>query len=430
MLDLSWNVYFLPFSIEALICILAIVILLLMSALISGAEVAYFSLSPNDRQQLADDEGVGKIVMSNLAHPDKLLATILVANNFVNVGIVMLSTYTMTIIVNFNDAPVIGFIFQVILVTFFLLLFGEIVPKVYAAKNSVAVSRLMATPLSILTKVFAPLNKILIHSTSFVNKRVQKQSSNLSVDELSHALELTDDQEISEDKEILEGIVKFGNKNAVEIMRPRVDVASIEINESLNFLLNVITENGYSRIPVYEGSFDNIKGILYIKDLLPYLNEQEFEWQSIIRPPFFVPEMKKIDDLLSDFQKNKVHMAIVVDEYGGSSGIVTLEDVMEEIVGDITDEFDETEIFFHRISENKYLFEGKVLIKDFCKVLKISDETFDKVRGEAESIAGLILEITGDIPKVNEKIEFENYHFTIDKVDNRRIVKIKVEVIA
>ncbi|MFV0365339.1 MAG: gliding motility-associated protein GldE [Mangrovibacterium sp.] len=431
VLAISWDVQFHALTFETSISLFVIALLLILSALVSGSEVAYFSLSPNDRQQLMNEaDRKGKLARENLAHPDHLLATILVTNNFVNVGVVMLSSYAMTTLVDFTQAQVLGFVFQVVIVTFFLLLFGEIIPKVYAAKNAVLMAKMMAMPLYLLGKLFTPINKVLIRSTSLVNKRMQKkQTSNISVDELSHALELTDDQELTEDKEILEGIVNFGNKTAEEIMSPRVDVQGVDIKDSIDKLVDIINDSGYSRIPVFEDSHDNIKGVLYIKDLLPYLNKvEDFKWQEIIRPPFFVPESKKIDDLLEDFQKNKVHLAVVVDEYGGNSGIVTLEDILEEIVGDISDEFDEDQIFFTRISENKYIFEGKTLIDDFCKVTHVDVATFSSVKGVADTLAGLILEIKGEIPKQHVKVEYGNILFTIDAVDNRRIKKVKVEI--
>ncbi|MFV0554771.1 MAG: gliding motility-associated protein GldE [Mangrovibacterium sp.] len=429
---LFWgDVEFFALTFGTSISLLVIIILLILSALISGSEVAYFSLSPNDRQQLSGEEDKQSgMVLENLAQPDYLLATILVTNNFVNVGIVMLSTFAMNSLVDFSQAPILGFIVQVVIVTFFLLLFGEVIPKVYAAKNAMTVAKMMSVPLFLLGKLFSPINKVLIRSTSLVNKRMQKkQSTNISVDELSHALELTDDLELNEDKEILEGIVNFGSKTAEEIMTPRVDVQAIDIADSLDHLVNVINNSGYSRIPVFEDNQDNVKGVLYIKDLLPYINKvDDFKWQEIIRPPFFVPESKKIDDLLEDFQKNKVHLAVVVDEYGGNSGIVTLEDILEEIVGDISDEFDEDQSFFTRISENKYLFDGKTLIDDFCKVTHTDPSLFSKMKGVADTLAGLILEIKGEIPKQNAKVDFENISFTVDMVDNRRIKKIKVEI--
>ena len=429
-LSLSWDVYFHPLTGSAVISLFLIALLLISSALISGSEVAYFSISPKDRQMLNNQkEKNSHFILHNLENPEKLLATILVANNFVNVGIVILSSYATDMLVDFSNAPTVGFVFQIIVITFFLLLFGEVIPKVYATRHSLRVARIMALPLNVLERIFSPINAILIYSTSFVNRKIQKHSQNISVDELSQALELTDDHEISEDKDILEGIVKFGNKNAVEIMRPRVDVEAIDIKESLDKLINLINDSGYSRIPVYSESFDNIRGILYIKDLLPYThNRENFHWQSIIRPPFYVPETKKIDDLLEEFQKNKVHMAIVVDEYGGSSGIVTLEDILEEIVGEIADEFDEDENYFTKIAENKYLFDGKILLSDFYKIIGVNDHIFDDYKGEADTLAGLILELKGEIPALNEKISCLNFIFSIDSVDNRRIKKIKVEI--
>lgn len=432
ILAIACDVQFQALTLGPIISLLVIALLLIVSALVSGSEVAYFSLSPNDRQQLnAENDKRGKLVLENLAQPDHLLATILVTNNFVNVGVVMLSTFVMDSLVDFSQSPVLGFLFQVVVVTFFLLLFGEIIPKVYASKNAMKVAQMMAMPLYLLGKFFSPINRILIRSTSIVNKRMQKkQSTNISIDELSHALELTDEQELTDDKEILEGIVNFGNKTAEEIMSPRVDVQAIEINDTMEHLIHIINDSGYSRIPVFEDNQDNVKGVLHIKDLLPYLsnNEANFQWQEIIRPPFFVPESKKIDDLLEDFQKNKVHLAIVVDEYGGNSGVVTLEDILEEIVGDISDEFDEDQSFFTRISENKFLFDGKTLIDDFCKVTEVDVALFAKFKGVADTLAGIILEIKGEIPKQHMKIEYENLLFTIETVDNRRIKKIKVEI--
>ncbi|WP_372775115.1 gliding motility-associated protein GldE [Mangrovibacterium sp.] len=429
LISLPWEVYFNPLTGAAVISLILIALLLISSALISGSEVAYFSISPKDRQMLnGQKEKNSHFILRNLENPEKLLATILVANNFVNVGIVILSSYTTSMLVDFSKAPTIGFIFQIIVITFFLLLFGEIIPKVYATRHSLRVARIMAIPLNLLERFFSPINAILIYSTSFVNKRMQKHPQNISVDELSQALELTADHEISEDKDILEGIVKFGNKNAVEVMRPRVDVEAIDTKDSLDKLINLINETGYSRIPVYAESFDNIRGILYIKDLLPHLNNREnFHWQSIIRPPFYVPETKKIDDLLEEFQKNKVHMAIVVDEYGGSSGIVTLEDILEEIVGEIADEFDEDENYFTKISEDKFLFDGKILLSDFYKITGSDDHVFDACKGDADTLAGLILELRGEIPALHEKVSYANFIFSIEGVDNRRIKKIKVE---
>ena len=427
---INWDIEVYSITAAVILNLVLILLLLISSALISGSEVAYFSLSPQDRAKLNSIKSKqNNTILKNLENPEKLLATILVANNFANVGIVILSTYTTNKVFNFTAAPTIGIIFQVVVITFILLLFGEIIPKVYATRHSLSFARFMGIPLNVLEHIFRPVNSILIYSTSFVNKRFQKQSQNISVDELSQALELTFEHEHSGDKEILEGIVNFGNKNVVEIMRSRVDVEALELKDSYSKVINLINESGYSRIPVYSGSFDNIKGILYIKDLLPHIHKKEnFKWQTIIRPPFYVPETKKIDDLLEEFQKNKVHMAIVVDEYGGSSGIVTLEDILEEIVGEIVDEFDEDENYFTKISENKYLFDGKILLHDFSKITGTDDHIFDEIKGDADSLAGLILELKGEIPMQHDKISCKNFVFSIESVDNRRIKKIKVEI--
>ncbi len=427
----SWDIQVYPVSTTVLFSFFLIVLLLISSALISGSEVAYFSLNPNDRDSLRNKKDKNsRLTLHNLSHPEKLLATILVANNFVNVGIVIFTAYTSNMIIDFTSAPTVGFIFNVVVITFFLLLFGEIIPKVYATRHSMRFARLMAIPLNILEHLFRPINSILIYSTSFVNKRIQKHSQNISIDELSQALELTSDKEISEDKEILEGIVKFGNKNVDEIMRPRVDVVALELKASFEKVINVINDSGYSRIPVYSETFDQIRGILYIKDLLPHIYKKEkFRWQTIIRPPFYVPETKKIDDLLEEFQKNKVHMAIVVDEYGGSSGIVTLEDILEEIVGEIADEFDDEENYYTKITANKFLFDGKIMLNDFYRVTGCDDDIFDEHKGDADTLAGLILELKGEIPSIHEKIKCENFVFSIEAVDNRRIKKIEVEIL-
>ncbi|WP_339737721.1 gliding motility-associated protein GldE [uncultured Sunxiuqinia sp.] len=427
---INWDIEFYPLTTAVILSLAFILVLLFSSALISGSEVAYFSLSPQDHEKLKSVKSrQNQAIQKNLESPEKLLATILVANNFVNVGIVILSAYTVGKLFNFTSSPTLGFIFQVVIITFILLLFGEIIPKVYATRHPLGFARFMAIPLIVLERIFRPVNSVLIYSTSFVKRRFQKQTQNISVNELSQALELTLEHEHNEDKEILEGIVKFGNKNVVEIMRSRVDVEALDLKDSYNKVINLINESGYSRIPVYSGSFDNIKGILYIKDLLPHIHKKEnFKWQTIIRPPFYVPETKKIDDLLEEFQKNKVHMAIVVDEYGGSSGIVTLEDVLEEIVGEIVDEFDEEENYFAKISENKYLFDGKILLHDFYKITGTNDHVFDDYKGDADTLAGLILELRGEIPVVHEKLTCENFDFSIESVDNRRIKKIKVEI--
>ena len=425
-----WNIQFHPFTSGMAISLLVIVFLLMLSALISGSEVAYFSLSPDEKHKIFNTSArKNNYIRKNLESPEQLLATILVANNFVNVGIVILSSFTVDSLIDFSNEPILGFIVQVIVISFVILLVGEIIPKVYSTHHALKFARFIAVPMYYTIKLLKPVNSILIFSTSFINNRIHAYNNHISVDELSQALELTSKTELKEDTDILKGIVKFGNKSVVEIMRSRVDVVSIDINSGFSKVMSLITETGFSRIPVFSETFDNIKGILYIKDLLPHVHKgASFRWQSIIRPPFYVPETKKIDDLLEEFQKNKVHMAIVVDEYGGTSGIVTLEDVLEEIVGEITDEFDEEEKFYTKISENKYLFDGKTLLNDFYKVIGIEEGIFDDVKGEADTLAGLILELKGEIPAKNDTITCKNYVFSIEAVDNRRIKQIKVEI--
>jgi len=425
-----WNIQIHPFSTETVISIIVVVILLVCSALISGSEVAYFSLSPSEKNKIAGKPlKRNAYLLKNLESPEQLLATILVANNFIKVGIVVLSSFTVESLLDFPNEPIVGFVVQVLIISFMILLISEIIPKIYSTHHAIKFARFISIPLYYLTKLLKPINAVFIFSTTFVNTRIKEYNQHISVDELSQALELTSQTELREDKEILKGIVKFGNKSVVEIMRSRVDVVSADLDFSFSKIMSIITETGFSRIPVYSESFDNIKGILYIKDLLPHAHKGvNFRWQSIIRPPFYVPETKKIDDLLEDFQKNKVHMAIVVDEYGGTSGIVTLEDVLEEIVGEITDEFDEEEKFYTKLAENKYLFDGKTLLNDFYKVTGTDDSMFEDVKGEADTLAGLILELKGEIPVKNDTIICKNYVFSIEAVDNRRIKQIKVEI--
>lgn len=425
----NWNIQFHPITIGVALSFIVVLLLLLSSAFISGSEVAYFSLNASEKHKLKKKSAVNQRVLKNLENPEKLLATILVANNFVNIAIIILSAYLTGNLVTFENMPIVEFILQVVVITFFLLLFGEIIPKVYATHFALGFARFMALPLLTLEKVFRPINSVLIYSTSFVNKKLQNYRKKVSMDEISQALELTSDHEISDEKDILEGIVKFGNKNVGEIMKPRVDVVSIEIKSDFSKVLQVIIESGYSRIPIYIDSFDNISGILYIKDLLPHSHKgNSFKWQTLTRPPFHVPITKKINSLLEEFQKNKVHMAVVVDEYGGTSGIVTLEDILEEIVGDIIDEFDEEENFFTKLSDNTYLFDGKILLGDFYKIVNCDDTVFNDVKGDAETLAGLILEQKGEIPARNEKIKCKQFDFSIEAVNNRRIKQIKVVI--
>lgn len=427
---LSWGFQFFPPAGAVILGLVIVLVLLLFSALISGSEVAYFSLSPGDKKKL-NKTGRDLKVQDNLRNPERLLATILVANNFVNMGIVILSAFITTNLFDFSSSPVLEFVVQAVLITFVLLVFGEILPKVYATHYPLGFARFMAYPLSTLAGIFSPLSAILIHSTNFVNRRLKKrQKSQISMDDISQALVLTSGSEIAEEKEILEGIVKFGNKSVAEIMRPRVDVVALEDRAGFHEVLDIIVRNGYSRLPVYVESFDNVKGILFIKDLLPHTEKgPDFKWQNLLRPPFFVPETRKIKALLEDFQKNKVHMAVVVDEYGGSSGIVTLEDVLEEIVGDIADEFDEDEHFYSKLGENKYLFDGKTTLIDFCRVTGDNENIFDDVKGDADTLAGLILELKGEFPVQNEKFHCKHFIFSIESITKRRIKQIRAEYV-
>ena len=423
-----WSVHFESLTTGIILSLITLAILLVFSALISGSEVAYFTLSISEKQKLKMNKG-NQGVISLLDNPDKLLSTILITNSLINIGIIILSVSVLNRLVSFQNLPLIGFLVQILLISFILLVFGEILPRFYAVRFKLVLSRLMVIPFQLLEKIFSPVNKLVISSTLFVNRRLQNQPENFSIDDISQALKLTSEQELSEEKEILEGIVKFGNKNVSEIMKSRVDVVSLDIKNSFSTVLNLIVESGFSRIPVYTGSFDNIKGILYIKDILPHSHKGDsFKWQTLIRPPFYVPETKKINSLLKEFQKNKVHMAVVIDEYGGTSGIVTLEDVLEEIVGDIIDEFDDEEKYFSKITENIFLFDGKTLLGDFFKITKCDDTVFNEVKGDAETLAGLILELKGEIPALHEKIEYEQFIFTIEEVDDRRIKQIKVEI--
>ncbi len=401
------------------------VLLLFCSALISGSEVALFSLSPQQISGIeAEENQKNRRLLKLLRMPEELLATILIGNNFVNVGIVILSSFITNSIVDFSNAPTIGFLVQVVIITFLLLLFGEIIPKVYATQTVVRFSKFMAFPLFYMEKIFRPMSVILIKSTSIVNKRISKKQ-NISMGDLSQALELTAD-EISEEMEILEGIVNFGNINVVEIMKSRVDVVAIDVRTGFGKLKSILIDSGYSRIPVYDGTFDNVRGILYVKDLLPHHHKPNtFRWQSIIRPPFYVPETKKINDLLEEFQTQKNHMAIVVDEYGGTSGIITMEDILEEIIGDITDESDEEKETYTLEKDGTYLFEGKTLLNDFFKITDVDSDIFEDIKGDADTLAGLLLEMKGEIPQKKEEFSHQNFKFIVEAVDNRRIKKIR-----
>ena len=415
-----------PLTVGLIISIIITILLLISSALISGSEVAYFSLKPNDINQIKElNNKRSKTAVKHLEKPEQLLATILISNNFINVAIVILSSYIAGNIITFNQSDIVQFIFEVVIITTFILFFGEILPKIYAGQRPKKFALFMAFPILLATKLFKPLSTIMVKSTNVVNKKLTKKMKGISLDEISHALDLTDDN-ITEGKEILKGIVTFGNTNAEEIMTSRVDVVDIDIKSELSKVISIIIESGYSRMPVYEEGPDDVKGILYVKDLLPYLNQDNsFNWQNLIRPAYYVPETKRINDLLQEFKTHKMHMAIVVDEYGGTSGIVTLEDILEEIVGDISDELDDDETNFSVLPDGSFVFEGKTLLKEFFKITEIPEEIFEKVSDEPETLAGLLLELKGEIPVKHEVIEYGKYKFTILSADNRRIKKIR-----
>ena len=413
-----------------------LIFLLICSALISGTEVAFFSLSQAELSNQSEKTKGKSLVVKLLHNPKKLLATILITNNFINILIVLLfatlgeqllSSFEYTLNLYLFKLPV-RFLVEIVLVTFLILLFGEVLPKVYATRNALQFSKMMAKPIYFLNSFLTIFSWPLIKLTSTVEKRLGEKNTNFSVEKLSQALELTSDNNTSkEEKKILEGIVTFGNTETVQIMKPRIDIFAISDEASYQEVLANILKNGYSRNPVYHESIDNIIGVLYAKDLLAHLEKSKFKWQQLIRDPFFVPENKKLDDLLSEFQEKKNHLAIVVDEYGGTSGIVTLEDVIEEIVGDINDEFDDDDLSYSKIDANTYVFDGKTTIKDFCKVLNEEDEAiFEEEKGESETLAGFILEVSGRFPKKEETIQFDKYTFTVEALDRKRIKQIKV----
>ena len=411
--------------------LIAILVLLLMSALVSGSEIAFFSLSASQLDEVQKDKK-GKIIVKLLDHPKELLATILVANNFVNIAIVILSSYLTTpLLEGLNET--LRFVIEIVFITFLILLFGEILPKVYANRNPVSFAKLMAKPLVALQKIFYPVSVFLIQSTKIVEKKLNNHSQNITREELSQVLELTADKATTqEEKEMLQGIISFGETEAKQIMRPRIDVFALEDDLQAQEVLQQVSKQGFSRIPVYQENMDNIIGVLFAKDLLPYLNQTEFDWKSLLREAFFVPENMKLDDLLKEFQERKTHLAVVVDEYGGTSGIITLEDVIEEIVGEITDEYDQDEHNFVRIDRNTYEFDAKISLKDFYKILDFTDEEeeiFENEKGDAESLAGFFLEHSGGFPKKNETIHIGNIELTATGVDGKRIKKIKAHLI-
>ncbi len=414
---------------KIIIGFVVLAVLLFGSALFSGSEVAYFSLSPEDIEKFRNDNRKkAQTVLKLYSIPERLLSTILIANNTINVAIVLLAAFISSRLFDVSESPVIGFLLEAVIITFLLLFFGEILPKVYASRNNVEVALIMAFPLSAAEKIVHPIASLLMRSTSLVKKRAGKRRTRLSMDDLSDALELTSD-DLKEDEKILKGILNFGNINVSAIMCPRIDVTAIDIRLRFNEVIPLIINSGFSRIPVYSESFDNVKGILYAKDVLPYINNPgSFKWQTLLRPPYFAPETKKINDLLKEFQMKKIHMAIVIDEYGGTAGIITLEDILEEIVGEITDESDDEEVLYRKIDEKTYIFEGKILLNDLNKIVGFEGDPFEKVKGESETLAGLILELTGEIPKKGQVVNYEGFTFIIESADRRRIKEIRVGI--
>lgn len=424
------------FSLTTVIEIVAVLIFLICSALISGTEVAFFSLTPADLELDPDKQSRKQsLVIRLLEKPKKLLATILVANNFINIAIVLIFTgLGETLFSGLSGIKVwvldLRFLVEVLGITFLILMFGEILPKVYASRNKVKFSNQMAYPMMVLDFIISPLSTPMRSITLLLQDRLGKQKANISIDQLGQALELTSEEDTSlEEQKILKGIVSFGNTDTKQVMKPRMDVFALNGELSYATIIPLIIENGYSRIPVYSENVDNISGILYVKDLLPHIDKEDFDWKTLLRDPYFVPENKKLDDLLNEFKEKRIHLAIVVDEYGGTSGLISLEDIIEEIVGDISDEFDDEDIIFSKLDDNNYIFEGKTSLKDFYKVLRMDDpSSFEENKGEAETLAGFLLEISKGFPRKNEILNFEHYAFTIEVIDQKRIKQIKLTI--
>jgi len=427
--DISFN----PISLGVVIAILITIVLLGLSAFASASEIAYFSLSPSDLSELSEERTEQDKAINMLRDDsERTLATILITNNFVNVTIIMLCNYIFTSLVYFGEkAYWLQFLIVTVLLTFLLLLFGEIIPKVYSREDPLAFCRRSVSGILFFRRLFWVFESILLRSGFLASKVIKNDQQMLSVDELEHALELTDKNDIKEEQKMLQGIVRFGDETVREVMTSRQDIVALNINSPFSDVLKSIIENNYSRIPVYQNNDDNIKGVLYIKDLLPHLAKPtSFKWQTLMRPPHFVPETKRLDDMMKDFKENKVHIAIVVDEFGGTSGLITLEDILEEIVGEINDEYDEEDTSYSKLNYNTYVFDGKTLLSDVTKILEVDDDYFSEIEGDADSLAGLLLEIKGDFPTMHERIEYRNFMFEILKVDGRRISKVKITISA
>jgi len=416
---------------NATILIIAILILLLMSAIIAGAETAYFSLSGKDVNYLKTKEKANARIASQLLeHPKMLLATILVANNFINIAIVISTNFLVTSLLSHDMNRIVAFLIQVVSVTFLLVLFGEVLPKVYATQNNLRMALFSAPFVRALMGIFKPISRTLVNSTNFIESRLgPKSNKNISNEDFEHAIELTVGHTATrEEVNIFKGILKFGNISAKQVMRTRMDVSALDYDLTFAEVRDYCLEAGYSRLPVYKESLDKVAGVIHTKDFLPHIDKDTFEWHKLLRPAYFVHESKLIEDLLKEFQQKRIHFAIVVDEFGGTSGIITLEDIMEEIIGDIKDEFDEEDLNYKKIDDNNFIFEGKTLINDVCRVLGVPSDTFDKVRGESDSLAGLIIEISGKFAAVNETVKFEQYEFTVLAVDKMRIQRVKVTI--
>ena len=398
--------------------------LLICSGLISGSEIAFFALSPSDKNKLKDS-GLRrhKLILKLIESPRMLLATILIANNVINITIIIISSLIFTNYVTFNSA-VLNFIFQIFLTTFLILLFGEVIPKTYANRNALLVSGMMAIPLSLIQKFLYPVSSLLVKSTNLINKNIRKKSS-LSLKNLSTAVNITSDTK-DDEKKFFEGIIQFGQTDVKQIMKARIDIVALSITTPFKEVIEIILKSGYSRIPVYKNTIDQISGVLYIKDLLPHFDVEDYEWKQVIRDPFFVPESKKIDDLLKEIKERKIHLVVVVDEYGGTSGIVTLEDIIEEIVGDISDEFDQENIIYSKIDTKTYIFEGKTSLNDFYRIFNIDGHRFEEAKGDADTLAGFLLEKIEQIPQEGQIIQFDEFKFTIEKINKKRIISIKI----
>ncbi len=426
------SAFYTGFTVNAVIGLVVLCLLLVASALISSSETSFFSLKPADIEDLESRTDSKSLTVLKLReNPKMLLATILIGNNFVNVTITLLATYIVSEMFDMVNHPVAAFVMEVIVITSLVLIIGEITPKVLAAKRPVKFARFMARPLQVLMAVFSPLSKLLVNSTSFMDKHLEKKKADISTDDLSAAVDIaTEASTPLEEKNMLKGIATFTEKEVSSVMKPRIDIVAVEQSVPFREMLESVIQSGFSRIPVYEESLDKVSGILYVKDLLPYLDAQTFEWRMLLRPAFFVPENRKINDLFQDFREKKIHIAIVVDEYGGTSGLITMEDVIEEIVGEINDEFDNVkqEQHYTKIDDSTYLFKAQTSIVDFCKVFNLDEDYFEEQQGEADTLAGLVLEIEGRIPEVGFSFNVEKFNFEITDADSRKIIQIKVKV--